>query len=144
MLIREIETWRQLKHRHIAQLYEVLTSETKIFMVMEYCHGGELLDYITKNGKMDDKNPQTIRIFSQIIEAIAKCHENNFTHRDLKLENILLTKDLDVKLIDFGFTRLYKDSDLLDTYCGSCAYAAPGMAHLTRNYCRKKVFRSGK
>ena len=47
--------------------------------------------------------------------------------RDLKLENILLTDDLRVKVIDFGFTREYNDRKLLDTYCGSVAYAAPEM-----------------
>lgn len=46
--------------------------------------------------------------------------------RDLKLENILLTEDLNVKLIDFGFTRQVNTRNLLDTYCGSVAYAAPG------------------
>ena len=44
----------------------------------------------------------------------------------MKLENILLTDELDVKLIDFGFTRSYGENDLMDTYCGSSAYAAPG------------------
>jgi serine/threonine protein kinase len=74
---------------------------------------------------MDDSDPETIRIFLEIAEAVHKCHEKNLTHRDLKLENILLTDDLKVKLIDFGFTRLYDDKVLLDTYCGSSAYAAP-------------------
>jgi serine/threonine protein kinase len=94
-------------------------------MVTEYCNGGELLDYITQNGKMDDGDAETVRVFVQIAEAVQKCHEKNFAHRDLKLENILLTDDLQVKLIDFGFTRLYDDKALLDTYCGSSAYCAP-------------------
>ncbi|KAJ3362820.1 hypothetical protein HDU91_003237 [Kappamyces sp. JEL0680] len=124
-LVREIETWRQLHHPNITKLYEVLTSETKIYMVMEFCHGGEMLEYITQHGKMDDGSDQTKRIFLQISEAVSKCHEMNFAHRDLKLENILLTKDFNVKLIDFGFTRWANDSALLDTYCGSSAYCAP-------------------
>ncbi|KAI8896038.1 kinase-like domain-containing protein [Globomyces pollinis-pini] len=124
-LVREIETWRHLKHPNIAQLYEVLCSETKIYMVQEYCNGGEMLNYITKNGKMDDSLPQTVSVFQQIVEAVGKCHEKNFAHRDLKLENILLNEDFQVKLIDFGFTRWYEDASLLDTYCGSSAYAAP-------------------
>jgi serine/threonine protein kinase len=103
-------------------------------MVMEFCQGGEILDHITKNGRMDEYQDQTKRIFLQIVEAVAKCHEKNFSHRlalltndrDLKLENILLTKDFNVKLIDFGFTRLAQESALLDTYCGSSAYCAPG------------------
>ncbi|KAJ3276592.1 hypothetical protein HDV01_004125 [Terramyces sp. JEL0728] len=123
-VVREIETWRQLRHPNIAQLYEVICSESKIYMVTEYCVGGELLDYITKNGKMDDTKSKTQRIFQQIVEAVGKCHEKNFAHRDLKLENILLTEHANIKLIDFGFTRGL-DDNLLETYCGSSAYAAP-------------------
>ncbi|KAJ3315409.1 hypothetical protein HDV04_002951 [Boothiomyces sp. JEL0838] len=120
----QIETWRQLRHPNIAQLYEVICSESKIYMVTEYCVGGELLDYITKHGKMDDTKSKTQRIFQQIVEAVGKCHEKNFAHRDLKLENILLTEHANIKLIDFGFTRGL-DDNLLETYCGSSAYAAP-------------------
>eukprot|EP00842_Homolaphlyctis_polyrhiza_P006498 jgi/Hompol1/684/HPOL_000805-RA len=124
-LVREIETWRQMRHPNIAQLYEVLCSESKIYMVMEYCDGGEMFDYIVKHGRLDDQGPECRRIFKQIIDAVTACHEKNFVHRDLKLENILMTEDLDVKLIDFGFTRDYENTKLLDTYCGSSAYAAP-------------------
>ena len=98
---------------------------------MEYCNGGELLDHITKHGRMADDSEETVRVFIQIVEAVTHCHEKNFAHRfhslmrDLKLENILLMDDLTVKLIDFGFTRSYDETALLDTYCGSSAYAAP-------------------
>ena len=80
-LVREIETWRQLRHPNIAQLYEVITSETRIYMVTEYCDGGEMLDYITKNGRMDENEMRTKRIFSEICSAVACCHEMNFAHR---------------------------------------------------------------
>jgi serine/threonine protein kinase len=80
-LVREIETWRQFDHPNIVRLYEVLTSETKIYMVTEYCTGGEMLDYITKNGKLDEKKIDTKRIFYQIVEAVAHCHTKNFVHR---------------------------------------------------------------
>ena len=80
-LVREIETWRQLHHPNIAQLYEVLTSETKIYLVMEFCQGGEMLDYITRNGRMDDMDYKTVEIFQQIVEAVGQCHEMNFAHR---------------------------------------------------------------
>ncbi|KAJ3132931.1 hypothetical protein HK101_004551, partial [Irineochytrium annulatum] len=129
-VVREIETWRHLHHPNIAQLYEVLMTETRIYMVTELCSGGEAFDYICENGRLDDRESETRRIFREIVEAVGYCHDKNVVHRDLKLENILLTDDLSVKLIDFGFTREYTDRDLLDTYCGSVAYAAPGMALL--------------
>ncbi|KAI9357615.1 kinase-like domain-containing protein [Zopfochytrium polystomum] len=125
-VVREIETWRYLHHPNIAQLYEVLTTESKIYMVTEYCPGGEAFDYICSQGRLDDRAAETRRIFRQVVDAVGYCHTKNFVHRDLKLENILLTEELQVKVIDFGFTRQYNEKKLLDTYCGSSAYAAPG------------------
>ncbi|TPX30896.1 hypothetical protein SmJEL517_g05643 [Synchytrium microbalum] len=129
-VIREashVETWRHLHHPNIVQLYEVLTTETKIYMVTEWVSGGEVFDYVVQRGKLDDTGLESRRIFRQIVEAVGYCHEKSFVHRDLKLENILLTDDLQIKVIDFGFTREYNERRLLDTYCGSVAYAAPEM-----------------
>ena len=143
---RQIETWRHLRHHNIVQLYEVICSESKIFMVTEYCSGGEVFDYIVKNGRLDDTQLDTKKIFWQIVDGIRFCHEKNFVHRDLKLENILLDKDLQVKIIDFGFTRPVDQNKLLDTFCGSIAYAAPGeflvafRELISRNPCCQKIF----
>ncbi|KAI9339574.1 kinase-like domain-containing protein [Obelidium mucronatum] len=127
VVAREIETWRHLHHPNIAQLYEVLTTESKIYMFTEYCAGGEAFDFLCNVNRMDDQDPVTRKMFREIVEAVAYCHEKNFVHRDLKLENVLLTEDFTVKVIDFGFTRPYNERNLLDTYCGSVAYAAPEM-----------------
>ncbi|OUM63659.1 hypothetical protein PIROE2DRAFT_30030, partial [Piromyces sp. E2] len=127
IVAREIETWRHLLHPNIVQLYEVLTSETKIYMVIEYAEEGELFDFITKYGRIDEKSETAKKLFRQLVEAVHYCHEKNFVHRDLKLENVLLSSDFTIKLSDFGFTREFSKSKLLDTYCGSVAYAAPEM-----------------
>ncbi|KAJ3339158.1 hypothetical protein HDU93_008544 [Gonapodya sp. JEL0774] len=131
-VVREIETWRALRHPNVAQLYEVLTTETKIYMVTEFVPGGEAFDMILRRGRMDDRSPLAKRLFRQVVEAVKYCHDRNLVHRDLKLENVMLTEDMgNVKLIDFGFTRevasLPTQKQLLDTYCGSTAYAAPEM-----------------
>ncbi|KAJ3416908.1 hypothetical protein HDV05_007966 [Chytridiales sp. JEL 0842] len=126
-VVREIETWRHLHHPNISQLYEVLVTENRIYMVTELCSGGEAFDYIVAHGKLPDRGAETRRIFRQVVEAVQYCHGKGFVHRDLKLENVLLTSDLTVKVIDFGFTREYNDRNLLDTYCGSVAYSAPEM-----------------
>ncbi|KAJ3249947.1 hypothetical protein HDU77_007261 [Chytriomyces hyalinus] len=127
VVAREIETWRHLHHPNIAQLLEVLVTESKIYMITEYCEGGEAFDYLCSVGRMDDGEAATRKLFREIVMAVGYCHEKNFVHRDLKLENVLLTKELTVKVIDFGFTRPFKEQHLLDTYCGSVAYAAPEM-----------------
>ncbi|KAJ3150047.1 hypothetical protein HDU86_006771 [Geranomyces michiganensis] len=126
-LVREIETWRHMHHPNIVRLYEVLCSESRIYMVMEHCTGGEAFDYICTHGRLDDKSEDARRIVRQLVQAVGYCHDKSFVHRDLKLENVLLTEDLNVKLIDFGFTRKVNTRKLLDTYCGSVAYAAPEM-----------------
>ncbi|KAI8917657.1 kinase-like domain-containing protein, partial [Powellomyces hirtus] len=126
-LVREIETWRHMHHPNIIRLYEILCSESRIYMVMEYCTGGEAFDYICEHGKFDDQSVDAKRVVKQLVEAVGYCHDKDFVHRDLKLENVLLTTDLNVKLIDFGFTRRVNTRNLLDTYCGSVAYAAPEM-----------------
>ncbi|ORY06790.1 Pkinase-domain-containing protein [Neocallimastix californiae] len=127
IVAREIETWRHLIHPNIIQLYEVITSETKIYMIVEYAEEGELFDFISKYGRIDEQSVTAKRLFKQLVEAVYYCHQHNFVHRDLKLENVLLSNDFKIKLSDFGFTREFSSSKLLDTYCGSVAYAAPEM-----------------
>ncbi|ORX75631.1 Pkinase-domain-containing protein [Anaeromyces robustus] len=127
IVAREIETWRHLIHPNIIQLYEVITSETKIYMIIEFAEEGELFDFITKYGRIDENSVTAKKLFRQLVEAVSYCHQNNFVHRDLKLENVLLSSDFNIKLSDFGFTREFSSSKLLDTYCGSVAYAAPEM-----------------
>jgi len=65
------------------------------------------------------------RIFQQIISAIEYSHFHKMVHRDLKPENLLLDKDYNIKLIDFGLANATKDSVALSTACGSPNYAAP-------------------
>ena len=77
----KISTWRHLRHPNIAQLYEVICSETKIYMITEYCSGGEVLDFICQNGKMNDCDLETKKIFWQIVDGVRYCHEKNFAHR---------------------------------------------------------------
>lgn len=78
-VVREIETWRHLRHPYIIPLYEVLVSETKIYMVMEYCPHGEMFDYITRKGAMSE--PEARRYFKQMTLAIQYCHDKNYVHR---------------------------------------------------------------
>ncbi|KAK5659249.1 hypothetical protein OQA88_1341 [Cercophora sp. LCS_1] len=125
-LAREIHHHRQFVHPHIARLYEVIVTETLVWLVLEYCPGDELYNYLLKHGKLPvDKVQKT---FAQLVGAVCYVHQQSCVHRDLKLENILLDKHENVKLCDFGFTREYEGkANYLQTFCGTICYSAPEM-----------------
>ncbi|XP_037122314.1 NUAK family SNF1-like kinase 1 [Syngnathus acus] len=120
---REIEITSSLQHSYIIRFLEVFESRDKIVIVMEYASKGELYDYILGKGKLAETEARSI--FRQITSAVHYCHKNGVVHRDLKLENILLDQDLNVKLADFGLSNQYQRGTLLQTFCGSPLYAAP-------------------
>jgi serine/threonine protein kinase len=125
-LAREIHHHRQFIHPHIARLYEVIVTESLVWLVLEYCPGDELYNHLLKTGPMEPEKVQ--KIFTQLVGAVSYVHQKCCVHRDLKLENILLDKHENVKLVDFGFTREYEGkSSYLQTWCGTVCYSAPEM-----------------
>ncbi|KAI9277981.1 hypothetical protein BC943DRAFT_298491 [Umbelopsis sp. AD052] len=123
LITREIHHHRRLRHPNITALYEIILAEGCIHVVTEYCANGELFDVLTREGRLSE--PRARRWFSQLVDAIKYCHSHRVVHRDLKLENILLDSQWNVKLCDFGFTRECETKKMLETFCGSLAYAAP-------------------
>jgi len=124
-LTREIHHHRQLHHPHITQMYEVIATESSIWIVTELCCGGELFDYLAEKSRLSEHESSII--FGQLALAVAYLHEKGIVHRDLKLENVLLDERCRVKLGDFGFTREYDRSVYMETFCGTTGYAAPEM-----------------
>ncbi|KAF7659912.1 hypothetical protein LDENG_00291210 [Lucifuga dentata] len=120
---REIEITSSLRHPNIIRFHEVFESRDKIVIVMEYASRGELYDYIYERRRLPETEARDI--FRQMISAVHYCHKNGVVHRDLKLENILLDQELNVKLADFGLSNHFRRDTLLQTYCGSPLYAAP-------------------
>jgi 5'-AMP-activated protein kinase, catalytic alpha subunit len=120
---REIEILQLFSHPNICRLYEVISTPTDMYLIMEYVEGGELYDYIVQKGRVRESEARYI--FQQIVCAIEYCHHFRVVHRDLKPENILLGTGLQVKLIDFGLSNIMKDGEFLATSCGSPNYAAP-------------------
>uniref|UniRef100_A0A673VCU5 non-specific serine/threonine protein kinase n=1 Tax=Suricata suricatta TaxID=37032 RepID=A0A673VCU5_SURSU len=121
----EIEALKNLRHQHICQLYHVLETANKIFLVLEYCPGGELFDYIISQDRLSEE--ETRVVFRQIVSAVAYVHSQGYAHRDLKPENLLFDEYHKLKLIDFGLCAQPKGNKdyHLQTCCGSLAYAAP-------------------
>lgn len=120
---REIEIMRKMSHPHIIQLYQVMETESMIYIVTEYAANGEIFDHLVQNGRMAEE--EACHVFAQILAAVRYCHLSGVVHRDLKAENLLLDSDNRIKLADFGFSNYYRPDCLLGTWCGSPPYAAP-------------------
>ncbi|XP_076173673.1 maternal embryonic leucine zipper kinase [Ptiloglossa arizonensis] len=121
----EVEALKTLLHQHICRLYQVIETESHYFMVMEYCSGGELFDHIVEKNRLSETESR--KFFRQIVSAVAYLHSLGYAHRDLKPENVLLDREENLKLIDFGLCAKPKNGieSHLQTSCGSPTYAAP-------------------
>lgn len=128
-LPREISVMKQLSHPNIIALYEAIETNSRIFLVLDMADGGDLLDYIKTNGAVCE--PEARKFFRQLIDAAEYLHNLGVVHRDLKCENILLDRNKNILLSDFGFARsqpIEYDTGkrtLSMTFCGSYAYAPP-------------------
>lgn len=120
---REIKILKACMHPHIMRLYEVVETETEVYVFIEYSSNGELFDYILEHGRVSEA--ATRQIFQQLISGIDYCHQNGIVHRDLKPENILLDAGHNIQIADFGLSNTMKDGWFLRTSCGSPNYAAP-------------------
>jgi MAP/microtubule affinity-regulating kinase len=105
------------------KLFEVIETDKTLYLVMEYCSGGEVFDYLVAHGRMKEKEARIK--FRQIVSSVQYCHQKHVIHRDLKAENLLLDGDMNIKIADFGFSNEFTPGNKLDTFCGSPPYAAP-------------------
>ena len=120
---QEISILKIVKHKYIVQLYEILQTPQHIFIVMEYCEGKDLMDYILHKTRLSEI--ESLKFFQQLINALFYLHSQNISHRDVKIDNMLLDRNKDLKLVDFGLSTKYSDDTLLDQPCGTVVYAAP-------------------
>ncbi|GAA5951592.1 hypothetical protein JCM3765_005979 [Sporobolomyces pararoseus] len=123
LLTREIHHHRRLRHPHVLSLYELIATESSIYLVTELCAGGELFDYLVEKGRLPLE--ETRQLFGQLVLGIAYLHGEGVVHRDLKLENVLLDERCRVKVADFGFGREFERGKWMDTWVGTLGYCAP-------------------
>jgi len=122
---REIVLMKLIDHPNVLKLYDVWETSSSIYLILEYVQGGELFEYLCDEGRRPVE--EALDYFQQIVCAVDYCHRFNIAHRDLKLENILIDQNKDVKVADFGMAAWQDTSkgSLLRTSCGSPHYAAP-------------------
>ncbi|XP_044286048.1 serine/threonine-protein kinase ULK2 isoform X2 [Varanus komodoensis] len=132
LLGKEIKILKELQHENIVALYDVQEMPNSVYLVMEYCNGGDLADYLQAKGTLSE---DTIRVFlQQIAAAMRVLHSKGIIHRDLKPQNILLSyasrrkaslSGARIKIADFGFARYLQSNMMAATLCGSPMYMAP-------------------
>lgn len=126
-LPRELCILYSINHTHIVRIYNVLELNKAVYIFMDYCKNGDLLEYLRNRAPLEEKETSTF--FRQIIDAVHYLHSLDIAHRDLKCENIFLMKNNKIKIGDFGFAQWCRDQSGIyrfsDTFCGSTAYAAP-------------------
>ena len=113
---------RRLKHKNIIKLYDTIQNEKYIYIIMEYCKYGDLRNFL-KSKPINEYKTQII--MKQIISGLKYLYDNKVFHRDLKPQNILVSKNCIIKITDFGLAKEYEENILSDTICGSPIYMAP-------------------
>lgn len=140
LLGKEIKILKELKHENIVALLDFQETASSVYLVMEYCNGGDLADYLHSKGTLSE---DTIRLFlQQIAGAMRVLQTKGIIHRDLKPQNILLSSppgrkshsnNTCIKIADFGFARYLQNNMMAATLCGSPMYMAPEVI-MSQNY----------
>lgn len=132
-VMQEFNILTRTKHPNVVRLYESFETAQHIVFVMELCGGGDLLTYVRKRRRI--KEEVAAQLFSQIVQAVMFCHSKSILHRDIKLDNILLTSQGTVKLCDFGVSKLItRPREKMFEQCGTPAYIAPEVFE-NKGYC---------
>ena len=121
----EINILKELDNINVMKLYEIIDTPKFLYLVMEYINGNSLLEVIKQDKFHYFEEKRAIRIFIQVVKGILYCQSKNICHRDIKLENILLTKEDIVKIIDFGFAVKATKENYQKLFCGTLFYMAP-------------------
>ena len=123
-IMYETNLMQKLNHPNITKILEMFEDEKYILIIMEYINGGNLFSFVKKRRKLSEKISKFL--FKQIILGIKHIHSQNIVHRDIKLENILIDLNNNIKICDFGIGRILINPDTeLHDKCGTPMYMAP-------------------
>jgi serine/threonine protein kinase len=123
-LQREITAMTYLVHPNVVHLDDFISDDQYFYLVMELITGGDLAEFI-HNSLAQCRERVAAGLFFQIVSGIQYCHSRGVAHRDLKPQNILLTKDHDVRIADFGLCHFNSPDSAMKTICGTAVYLAP-------------------
>ena len=124
-ILREMKMLSELDNEHIIKVFQIYENDNHYLIIMEYCEGGELFNYIVEKQRLSEN--ESAFFYYQIIQGVEYIHSQGIAHRDLKPENLLLDKNKKIKIIDFGLSNYFDGIQKLETPCGSPCYASPEM-----------------
>lgn len=110
-IYREVAILREIQHPNIVRLHEMIETDRQIGIILEYASGGELFDYILNHRYLKDNAAR--RLFAQLVSGVGYLHKKGIVHRDLKLENLLLDRNRNIIITDFGFANTFNPDDEL-------------------------------
>ncbi|XP_058406016.1 serine/threonine-protein kinase PLK4 isoform X2 [Diceros bicornis minor] len=124
----EVKIHCQLKHPSILELYNYFEDNNYVYLVLEMCHNGEMNRYLKNRMKPFSEN-EARHFMHQIITGMLYLHSHGILHRDLTLSNLLLTRNMNIKIADFGLaTQLKMPHEKHYTLCGTPNYISPEIA----------------
>ena len=132
-ILYETDLMKKLNHPNITKILEVFEDDDYILISMEYINGGNLFSFVKKRRKLSEKTAKYL--FKQIILGIQHIHSHKIVHRDIKLENILIDLNNNIKICDFGIGKILTyNKQLLYDKCGTPMYMAPEILLSSKNH----------
>jgi len=125
-LATEMEILKRVNHPHVINLKEIIDTKNCLFIITELVTGGELFDKIVELGSYSERDAATL--VTKMVSAIDYLHDQGIVHRDLKPENLLLRDSssiTEIKLADFGLSKIVSQKVMMQTACGTPSYVAP-------------------
>jgi len=127
-ILNEIKVLAMLNHPNVIEYYENFLQDKAMVIAMEYAAGGTLYDLVDSKAKSGRhlEEEEVAHLFAQIVLAMQYVHQNQILHRDLKSQNIFLTRSLDhVKIGDFGISKILSSKSKALTVVGTPCYISP-------------------
>lgn len=123
-VFKEIYILNKVKSRYVINILEYFENDENIYLVLNYMPGGDLLSYLKDNGALSEDFAKYL--FKQVLLGVQSIHQMKILHRDIKLDNILLdASQTNIKICDFGVSKILKKNEIIDEKCGTPAYLAP-------------------
>ncbi|EGR33658.1 protein kinase domain protein [Ichthyophthirius multifiliis] len=121
--ITEKNVMRKCNSPFVVKIYHAFQTDKYLIIIIDYCPGGDLYQYLMEQKRFDEQ--LSLKYLCEVLIAVEELHCNNIIYRDMKPENIVLSTDGHIKLIDFGLSKECNGIGVASTFCGSAVYLAP-------------------